>query len=177
MTTKFSHLLSFSWAAARLSFLAYTRTSEYGIPDVVWTTGGLTFFSPCSAEEEQTCWCWVWEIVKQTAVGMGSQGSLIQVEHFQFLGCMMGAARTLEPWHGCLGVHLELIQGGPDYQTSRRWAILSNSNPWLDAKCYSCHCHQELCSWFSESNNLIIRHDEAMIMEKPDQLWTSVSVL
>ena len=32
--------------------------------------------------------------MKQTAVGMGSQGSSIQVEHFQFLGYMMGAART-----------------------------------------------------------------------------------
>ena len=100
------------------------------------------FSAPCSAEEEQACWCWFWEIVKQTAVGMGSQGSLIQVEHFQFLGCIMGAVGTLEPWHGCIGVHLELIQGGPDYQTSRRWALLSDSNPWLDAKCYSCHCHQ-----------------------------------
>ena len=34
--------------------------------------------------------------MKQTAVDVGSQGSLIQVDHFQFLGCLMGAAGTLE---------------------------------------------------------------------------------
>ena len=28
--------------------------------------------------------------MKQTAVGVGSQDSLIQVDHFQFLGCLMG---------------------------------------------------------------------------------------
>ena len=141
------------------------------------------FSAPCSAEEEQTCWCWFWEIVKQTAVGVGSQGSLIQVDYFQFLGCPMGAAGTLEPWHGsvtgCLGVHLGLIH----WRRSR----LSNQpkmGPTLRLKPMA-WCKMLLLSLsptnfvadFCNKKNLITRHDEAMIMEKLDQLWTSMSVL
>ena len=89
-------------------------------------------------------------IRRQTAVGMGSQGSLIQVEHCQFLACLMGAAGTLEPWHGCLGVHLELIQWGPDYKTRRRWALLSDSTHGLMQNATHVTVTNKLCGWFPE---------------------------